>query len=86
MDLLEKKNTSLKLHPFATADAFGNRSPMRTKPHVVTVFSSTRLPGFSGRDFLTTTGSSDTSHHVNHFLSYLLKRAYRSHPLERIAG
>ena len=46
---------------------------MRTRPHVVAVFSSTRLPGFSGRDFHTTTGSSATSHRVSSFLSCLLK-------------
>lgn len=73
------ENTSLKLLPFATADAFDNPLPARTKPDVVTVFSSTRLPGFSGRDFLTTTGSSATSHRVGLFLSCLLKRTYRSH-------
>ena len=35
---------------------------------VVKVFSSTRLPGFTGLDFLTTTGSSATSHCVARFL------------------
>ena len=60
-----------------------HRSPERClkgeTSDVIAVFSSTRLPGFSGRNLLTTTGSSATSHHVNHFLSCLLKRAYRSH-------
>ena len=68
--------TSLKLLPFATAEAFGDRSPVRTKPDVIAVFSSTRLPGFFGRDFLTTTGSSATSHHFGRFLSCLLKPPY----------
>ena len=44
---------------------------------VIAVFSSTRLPGFTGRDLLTTTESSVTSHHLCHFLSCLLKRRYR---------
>ena len=65
--------TSSKLLPFATTNAFGDRSPARTKPRVIAVFSSTRLPGFSGRKFLTTTGSSATSHRVGFFLSCLLK-------------
>jgi hypothetical protein len=34
------------------------------------------LPGFSGRDLFTTTGSSATSHHVGCFLSCLLKPPY----------
>jgi len=46
---------------------------VRTGPHVVAVLSSTRLPGFTGRDFFTTTGSSATSHHFGEFLSFLLK-------------
>jgi len=66
-------NTSLKLLPFATAEAFVILPPIRTEPDVVTVFSSTRLPGFIGRNFHTTTGSSATSHRVSSFLSYLLK-------------
>ena len=41
---------------------------MRTRPHVIAVLSSTRLPGFIGRDFFTTTGSSATSHHFGHAL------------------
>jgi hypothetical protein len=41
---------------------------VRTRPHVIAVFSSTRLPGFIGRDFFTTTGSSATSHHVGRTL------------------
>ena len=70
------KSHSLKLPPFATTDAFGDRSLVRTKPDVIAVLSSTRLPGFTGRDLLTTTGSSATSHHMSHFLSCLLKPPY----------
>ena len=66
-------NTSLKLLPFATAEAFGILPLANTRPDVIAVFSSTRLPGFSGCDFLTTTGSSATSHRVGSFLSCLLK-------------
>jgi len=47
--------TSLKLPPFAVFDAFGNRSLAETRLDVIAVFSSTRLPGFSGRDLFTTT-------------------------------
>ena len=39
---------------------------------VVKVFSSTRLPGFTGLDFLTTTGSSATSHRVGRSLEFPL--------------
>jgi hypothetical protein len=86
-----KKNTSSKLLPFATMEAFGQPSLARTVPQaetsdVIAVFSSTRLPGFSGHDLLTTTGSSATSHHVGHLLSCLLKRAYRSHRPQRVDG
>jgi hypothetical protein len=81
-----KKNTSLKLHPFATTDAFGSRPLVWTGPDVVTVFSSTRLPGFSGRDFLTTTGSSATSHRVSAFLSCLLKSPTDPTGVTSVAG
>jgi hypothetical protein len=72
------QNTSSKLHPFATTGDFGAASLVRTllqegTSNVIAVFSSTRLPGFSGRDLLTTTGSSATSHRVGCFLSCLLK-------------
>ena len=49
------------------------RLPQIEAPDVIAVFSSTRLPGFSGHDLLTTTGSSATSHRVSSFLSCLLK-------------
>jgi hypothetical protein len=62
-------------------NAFGFHPAVRTcpetdKPHVVAVLSSTRLPGFTGRDLLTTTGSSATSHHIGRYLSCLLERPY----------
>lgn len=68
-----RANTSLELHPFATTRAFGCETPVRTKPHVVAVLSSTRLPGFIGHDLFTTTGSSATSHRFDFLLSCLLK-------------
>lgn len=50
------------LPPFATAQAFGSDQPLQTKLQVVPVLSSTLLPGFIGRNFITTTDSSATSH------------------------
>jgi hypothetical protein len=72
-DWLQLKTLPRNFSPSQTTDAFGAASLVRTKPDVIAVFSSTRLPGFSGRDFLTTTGSSATSHRVSAFLSCLLK-------------
>jgi len=62
--------------------AFGFHPAVKTCPetdrlHVVAVLSSTRLPGFTGRDLVTTTGSSPTSHHVGRYLSCLLKQPYQ---------
>lgn len=45
-------------------------------PNVVTVLSSRQLPAFFGRDLLTTTGSSATSHHLGDFLGRPLKSLY----------
>jgi hypothetical protein len=67
------QNASLGLLPFATSRACGSGTPVRTWPHVVAVLSSTRLPGFKGRNFLTTTGSSATSHRFDFLLSCLLR-------------
>jgi len=43
-----------------------------------------RLPAFTGRNFLTTTGSSATSHCVSPCLSFLLRRLYSVSVLLRL--
>ncbi len=55
-------------HPSAT---FDDRRPAASPTTVIPVLSSARLPAFIGRNFITTTGSSATSHTVA-FLSFLL--------------
>ena len=62
--------------PSQTLKAFDLASPQASGRLVVLVFSSTPLPGFIGRDFITTTGSSATSHRIALFLSFLLKTDY----------
>ncbi|TWT82092.1 hypothetical protein CA13_35520 [Planctomycetes bacterium CA13] len=59
---------SQKLHPFASGGKLLNhRRPhelglvtAKRLPDVIAVFSSRLLPAFSGRELLTTTGSSDS--------------------------
>src|SRR5690554_2204980 len=49
--------------------AFGPDRSAEPPPAVIPVLSSTLLPGFSGRNFLTTTASSATSHRLRPRLS-----------------
>ena len=64
---------SVKLHPFATGGAFGfSVSPDAQMTSVSSVLPSTLLPGFIGRKFNTTTGSSATRQSISPSLSLLL--------------
>ena len=84
----EHRHAFVKLHPFALSFSFWLKAVIRTRlrhvvacylsalPNVVTILSSRRLPAFTGRDLLTTTGSSATSHHIGPFLSCLLTEPY----------
>lgn len=56
----------------ALCAAFGERQAHRSPPAVIPVFSSTLLPGFFGRNFITTTGSSATRHVMPRPLESLL--------------
>ena len=55
--------------PSHPTKAFGLAQSAEPPPAVVPVLSSTLLPGFSGRNFLTTTASSATSHRLRPRLS-----------------
>ncbi|MGE4403684.1 MAG: hypothetical protein AB7F61_18690 [Desulfobulbus sp.] len=59
--------------PSHDAAAFGAPRPPPTRRRVVPVFSSSRLPAFIGRNFLTTTESSATSHHIAEALGLPLR-------------
>jgi len=48
--------------PSHTDLTFDQVDPTASKAAVIPVLSSTLLPGFTGRNFFTTTGSSATSH------------------------
>jgi hypothetical protein len=50
------------LPPFATDQAFDSDQFLQTKLQVIPVLSSSLLPAFTGRNFITTTDSSATSH------------------------
>ena len=66
--LREFLQSTIKLHPFAsTVELLTQRHPPKLAAvtsaalsDVVAVLSSRRLPAFTGRDLLTTTGSSDS--------------------------
>ena len=62
-----------KLRPFADCNAFGNHNLQARNHLVISVLSSTPLPGFIGRDFITTTGSSATCQGITASLSFLLE-------------
>ena len=63
---IASKNFQDILHPFTTDSAFGIYQPLLTIQQVIPVFSSRLLPAFPGRNFITTTDSSATSHHIRH--------------------
>jgi len=52
------------LPPFAPDQAFDSGQPLQTKLQIIPVLPSTLLPAFTGRNFITTTDSSATSHRI----------------------
>ena len=66
------RNLRLNFTPSQLPTLLAIRQPHQTMPVVVFVFSSTPLPGFTGKDFFTTTGSSATLQGVSPALSLLL--------------
>ena len=70
------RNFQLNFAPSQRSALLALPPPRRTAPAVVLVFSSTPLPGFAGKDFLTTTGSSATLQSVSTFLSHLVSVDY----------
>ena len=53
---------------------------------VISVLSSTPLPGFTGRNFITTTGSSATSHRITVDLPFSLSTACSAIKTETVRG
>lgn len=62
--------------PSQTLKAFDQAGLQASNHLVISVLPSTPLPGFTGRVFITTTGSSATSHRLTVFSSRLLKTDY----------
>src|SRR5210317_219377 len=58
------ENLRINFLPSHSAAAFGSQRTPSTKRQVVPVLPSRLLPAFTGRDFITTTDSSATSHRV----------------------
>jgi hypothetical protein len=59
-----RRNFRMNFIPSHPDEAFDTHQSLPTKRQVVPVLSSSLLPAFTGRDFITTTESSATSHRV----------------------
>ena len=58
------RNLRINFLPSHSAEAFGSQRTPSTKRRVIPVLPSRLLPAFTGRDFITTTDSSATSHRI----------------------
>jgi hypothetical protein len=59
-----RRSFRMNFIPSHSDEAFGTHRPLPTLRQIVPVLSSSLLPAFTGRDFITTTESSATSHRI----------------------